>query len=234
MGSLPSIDALWTKVHGALEEEGRTVTMRTLVRAALAMGVAAGMALVAAPSAHAAVDLGRVDFGCADTADDIYGDLPITGSGSNLSVIVNGEIGDTFTIDQDNSDPCLVLNYAGQSVNTLADLGGFVSYGSNDLLFDNPLRYEDSDTVEYVINGPGTFLIQALDNTYYTIVVNGGTPLSGPKDLTIWLQSVGRWAQTDSCPAGYSPSWAQWPNGGTGGWVCDKYTYAYYPGEAVK
>ncbi|MBI1350242.1 MAG: hypothetical protein GC156_03910 [Actinomycetales bacterium] len=208
--------------------------MRTLVRAALAVGVAAGLGLVAAPAAHAA-DLGRMDFGCQGTADDIYGDLPVVGSGSNLTVIVNGEVGDTFTIDEDNSDDCLVLTASGQSVSTLADLGGFVSYGPDyGQLYDDPLRYSDSDTVQYVINGPGTFLIQALDDTYYTILVNGGASQGGPKDLSIWLQSVGRWAQTDECPEGYNPSWAQWPNDGQGGWVCDKYTYAYYPGVAVE
>lgn len=207
--------------------------MKTLVRAVLAVGVAAGMGLVAAPAAHAA-DLGRVDFGCENTADDIYGDLPISGSGSNYTVSVTGEVGDTFTIDEDNSDDCLVLNYLGQSVNTLADLGGFVTYGSRDTLYDNPLRYSDSDTVEYVIQGAGTFYIQALDDTVYTIVVNGGTPTGGTKDLTVWIWSVGRWLETDTCPEGYNPSWAQWPNDGTGGWVCDKYTYAYYPGVPVQ
>lgn len=54
------------------------------------------------------------------------------------------------------------------------------------------------------------------------------------KDLTIWLLSTGRPTQDATCPVGYAPSWAEWPNGGAGGWVCDRYTYAYYPDEEVK
>lgn len=38
--------------------------------------------------------------------------------------------------------------------------------------------------------------------------------------------------QTPPCPGGWGPSWAQWPNGGTGGPVCyqgDQPTYGYNP-----
>lgn len=53
------------------------------------------------------------------------------------------------------------------------------------------------------------------------------------KDLTVWQQSVGRAGQAAACGEGYTPSWSQWPNGGTGGWVCNKTIYAYYPDEPV-
>ena len=39
-----------------------------------------------------------------------------------------------------------------------------------------------------------------------------------------WYQSAGRNAGA-SCDAGWSPSWAQWPNGNTGGFVCNKEIY---------
>ncbi len=188
---------------------------RTLTGVAAAV-VAAGTLVAIAPAASAA-DLGRVDFGCDMTADDIYGDLVIVGS----TVYVDGAVGDTFTIDEDNSDDCLVLNHAGASVNTLADLGGFVSYGSLGTLLTDPLRYSDSVTVEYVINGPGTFLIQALDSSYYTIVVNGGTPVATTSP-EVWFQSYGRASANTACLDGWSPSYAMWPNDGIGGWVCDR------------
>ncbi len=37
-----------------------------------------------------------------------------------------------------------------------------------------------------------------------------------------WLQSHGRLSASDTCEAGWSSSWAQWPNGGTGGFVCNR------------
>ena len=48
-------------------------------------------------------------------------------------------------------------------------------------------------------------------------------------DNTVWFQSHGRVRDSDPCMAGYSPSWAQWPNGGRGGYVCNAAIYAYHP-----
>lgn len=55
---------------------------------------------------------------------------------------------------------------------------------------------------------------------------------------SVWYQSVARASATDPCPAdsfgtpwqsnwdpaerSWRPSWAQWPNGGTGGFTCDR------------
>jgi hypothetical protein len=57
---------------------------------------------------------------------------------------------------------------------------------------------------------------------------------TGTKDLTVWHQSVQRPSQDAACPRGYDPSWAQWPNDGAGGYVCDRQVYAYYPDEPVR
>ena len=50
----------------------------------------------------------------------------------------------------------------------------------------------------------------------------------GITELTVtapsWYQSAGRNAGA-SCDAGWSPSWAQWPNSNTGGFVCNKEIY---------
>ena len=56
-----------------------------------------------------------------------------------------------------------------------------------------------------------------------------------------WFQSYGR-NQSDTCLQTWSPSWAQWPNKGTGGFTCDRWVsynpntgwwdpapYAYFP-----
>lgn len=46
-------------------------------------------------------------------------------------------------------------------------------------------------------------------------------------DLTMWHQSIGRASSDTACPPGYTPSWAQWPNGHEGGWVCNREVFAY-------
>jgi len=40
-----------------------------------------------------------------------------------------------------------------------------------------------------------------------------------------WLQAQGREESEAVCPPGMAPSWAQWPNEGTGGWTCEYTTW---------
>ena len=58
------------------------------------------------------------------------------------------------------------------------------------------------------------------------IVITYGSSVSptAPATPPSWYQSAGRNAGA-SCDAGWSPSWAQWPNGNTGGFVCNKEIY---------
>ncbi len=37
-----------------------------------------------------------------------------------------------------------------------------------------------------------------------------------------WFQSIGRASASASCPMGWNPSWAEWMNGHTGGFVCNR------------
>lgn len=46
----------------------------------------------------------------------------------------------------------------------------------------------------------------------YSMTIPGSDPVP-------WLQAYAR-KSTDTCDAGWSPSWAEWPNGHTGGFVC--------------
>lgn len=57
--------------------------------------------------------------------------------------------------------------------------------------------------------------------------------IGGARDLTVWHQSTARASVDASCPSGWTPSWAQWPNDGAGGHVCNRQIYAYYPDEPV-
>jgi len=58
------------------------------------------------------------------------------------------------------------------------------------------------------------------------IVITYGSSVSptAPDSPPSWYQSYGRNAGA-SCDAGWSPSWAQWPNGNTGGFVCNREIY---------
>jgi len=40
-----------------------------------------------------------------------------------------------------------------------------------------------------------------------------------------WHQAQGREEREALCPPGMAPSWAQWPNEGTGGWTCEYTTW---------
>lgn len=46
-------------------------------------------------------------------------------------------------------------------------------------------------------------------------------------DMTLWQQSIARTSADAACPSGYTPSWAEWPNGRQGGWVCNRDLFAY-------
>lgn len=77
--------------------------------------------------------------------------------------------------------------------------------------------------------------IAALNND----VSGVGTPVAiairwaGPRTsgdaapVMMWQQSHGRASAADSCPSGYTPSWDTWPNGGTGGFVCNRFVPEY-------
>lgn len=40
-----------------------------------------------------------------------------------------------------------------------------------------------------------------------------------------WLQQIGRTGASSACLPGWNPSWAEWPNGGAGGFVCTREQY---------
>lgn len=62
-----------------------------------------------------------------------------------------------------------------------------------------------------------------------TILIDVYSEQPQERDLSIWHQATGRESDSDPCPTGWQPSWAQWPNNGSGGFVCNHQSYAYYP-----
>jgi hypothetical protein len=63
---------------------------------------------------------------------------------------------------------------------------------------------------------------QGTGTTNFTI--GGSSP-----DMSTSMQSTARVSVDATCSSGWSPSWAQWPNNGKGGYVCDRWIYIYYP-----
>jgi hypothetical protein len=54
--------------------------------------------------------------------------------------------------------------------------------------------------------------------------IGGSSP-----DMSTSMQSTARISADVTCSSGWTPSWAQWPNNGKGGYVCDRWIYIYYP-----
>lgn len=88
--------------------------------------------------------------------------------------------------------------------------------------------------------GIGTTFVFPLsgcfDGSYYiedgepTVVLHAGGGTAGQP--LIWYQSIGRTGS--ACPDGWSPSYAEWPNGGKGGPTCDKsIVWGMGPGDAT-
>ena len=64
-------------------------------------------------------------------------------------------------------------------------------------------------------------VVVGLLSLQFSVVLNL-TPLPrGPQAPPDWVKQVGR-LEKDACPAGWHPSWAQWPNDHTGGFVCEQ------------
>jgi hypothetical protein len=56
----------------------------------------------------------------------------------------------------------------------------------------------------------------------FTVSLGGGVSAGESGGAAPWFQAIARTSATASCPAGYGGSWAQWPNDGRGGYVCNR------------
>ena len=106
--------------------------------------------------------------------------------------------GGTLSATYSNTDPWLVTYTAG------------------------PRSGTDSLVMSVAFRSAIQYRLPAAGASYYMTVPGGG---AGPAP---WPQAIGRSSKDATCPVTYSPSWAQWPNGGTGGWVCVR-EYYYSP-----
>jgi len=61
----------------------------------------------------------------------------------------------------------------------------------------------------------------SVDVTPTLLSAGNGTP------IPMWMQAVARASSTATCPDGFSASWDTWPNGGKGGYVCNRFVPVY-------
>ena len=68
---------------------------------------------------------------------------------------------------------------------------------------------------------PGSSAIVGIGG-HGCVVIDFAPGSSDPEAPPPWLQAYGRPAITSVCSEGWNPSWAQWPNGYSGGYTCER------------
>jgi hypothetical protein len=83
------------------------------------------------------------------------------------------------------------------------------------------------------LNGP-TIDVQdvTLQGVFYFItvtptLVQSSNSAGEAASVLMWQQAYGRASASDTCLTGYTPSWDTWPNGGKGGFVCNRFVPEY-------
>lgn len=143
-------------------------------------------------------------------------------SPSGRAVVVTGDVGDTFTATRGPTGPCDAFNYE------IDGTSGIVTTADS--------RLSSAGTV-FTIVGSGTFNIRRNSDQPFTITVVASAPVVSaaetPSDL---FQSIAHTGSASACASvsrpdldwsgvdsgNWTQSWAMWPNGGTGGPVCNR------------
>jgi hypothetical protein len=136
-------------------------------------------------------------------------------------VVVTGDVGDTFTATRGTSTFCNAFNYE------IDGTSGIVTTADS--------RLSSAGTV-FTIVGSGTFNIRRNSDQPFTITVVASAPVVSaaetPSDLFQSIALTGSascasvtrpdldWSGVAS--GNWTQSWAMWPNGGTGGPVCNR------------
>ena len=76
-----------------------------------------------------------------------------------------------------------------------------------------------------------TVWVYDLGGAEFVPVTLSGLPSSSSDEASVpilmWQQAYGRASASDTCLTGYTPSWDTWPNGGKGGFVCNRFVPEY-------
>lgn len=126
---------------------------------------------------------------------------------------------ETWEVPAANSKPAIIaLTVLMPNNGTYAAAGDEIAITWNDTLFTS--RASLSGATVWVWN----------DNVDIPVTLalapqSGSSSSSFP--IPTWMQAVGRSSSDASCPDGFTPSWDTWPNGGKGGWVCNRFVPVY-------
>lgn len=192
---------------------------RLLAAAASAVMIAGGVTMAVAPAASAATHTLPAD--CSSTAPPIQ----------SVTEIV-ADAGDTIVIE--GGADCVLAQRLDSAVIPDAPTEGtpgtwtFVlaadlapgSYGGD---------YDGGSVIDVNNDAVGGFRCNTLstfDNVcggqWFVTIRGAASEPSSATPIPAWVQAYARASANDTCIEGWSPSWAQWPNGGTGGWVCTR------------
>ena len=173
----------------------------------------------------------------------------VTATGTGTVTITSDEV---VTVKFNGTSP-----YSGNPGNTgkVGDILAFCAAGVTCVPTDGSILYWDTPEVGATqkVYSSGTQVLDPAGNsvplpagTYRAVGIRFDTLVwdvttgtadfiisgSGP-DLSTTMQSTARVSADAACATGWSPSWAQWPNSGKGGYVCDRWIYTYYPDMPV-
>jgi hypothetical protein len=83
------------------------------------------------------------------------------------------------------------------------------------------------------LNGPTIDVQDVTDQGVFNFVtvtptlVQSSNSAGAAAPVLMWQQAYGRASASDTCQSGYTPSWDTWPNGGKGGFVCNRFVPEY-------
>lgn len=196
----------------------------------------AGVKVFTATCASSAVAVGAVGLAPVAQAANLGSYTADCLTGGSSSQTISGNVGDTFTIV-----PTGAMCYLASSSS------GVVSWVTP-VNSSNPSASNPGDNVTVTLRAAGSTTYTAQQNGGYSFTVNvasatsAASPAAGPPDVlqqfvesSLGLVSCDAQAGTVHDVAGVSPggwgrSWAMWPHGGTGGFVCTR-LISYSPSQ---
>jgi hypothetical protein len=202
---------------------------KRIVTAGAVIGLVAGAALMGAPSASAALPV--PDW---VVVTDCQGDAVLTGQaqpGDIVEIQMTAECGVLVNINSRYSgggpgasagffeDPIAIVSADSDGADAWTEVTGndWYVYGDQTgatAVFAT-LRATDGVgnplAAGSIVAGIGPFGVVP-----FALIYGSGSG-SG---LPMWQQGYGRASADAACDSGWGASWAQWPNGGKGGWVC--------------
>ncbi len=124
--------------------------------------------------------------------------------------------GITWTSVSGGPDGYMAVGYSGSA--------GYAAY-SSDAVTWLPVTIINARWTAVQADDDGFIALGYYPASGQTVVMRGiiGAPHSaGGYASSPWMQSIARPSAEVTCPTGWAPSWAQWPNGDRGGFVCDR------------